>query len=75
MKKGEVVGDGLQNGCDTCYHVWFGGDSIDKDRDEQAECYRAEDVKISPGVTRMDEIKNEHIRGTAVFGMGQDLWT
>lgn len=44
-------------------------------RDERAECYRAEDVKISSGVTRMDEIKNEHIRGTAVFGVEQDLWT
>ena len=45
--------------------VWFGDSAIDQETRSRASCGRVEDVRFSLGVTTMDKIKNEFIRGTA----------
>lgn len=44
---------------EACYDVWFGHNGND-----QKIGRRAEDVKIFGGVTRLDKVINENIRGT-----------
>lgn len=50
---------GLQNGSRTCYDVWFGSDATDKKTGGRAE------GPFPLGVTSTDNIRNDHIRGTA----------
>ena len=60
--------EGVQGGSETSNIVRAGDGGTDEKTGGGAGGGRVENVKISLGVTRMDKIRNEYIRGTAQVG-------
>ena len=60
--------EGVQGDSETSNIVRAGDGGTDEKTGGGAGGGRVENVKISLGVTRMDKIRNEYIRGTAQVG-------
>ena len=60
--------EGVQGDSETSNAVRVGASGTDKKQEAEMEVAELKMIRFSLGVTRMDTIRNEYIRGTAQVG-------